>query len=52
MAKVFNANEAFELHKAAVLRDFIAKPRLGTYCLIVNARACAPRNTLANPAMP
>ncbi|KAI9271604.1 V-type proton ATPase subunit B [Phascolomyces articulosus] len=28
MAKVFNENEAFELHKAAVMRDFVAKPRL------------------------
>lgn len=31
MAKVFNENEAFELHKAAVMRDFVAKPRLGMW---------------------
>jgi V-type H+-transporting ATPase subunit B len=29
MAKPINAREAFELHKSAVTRDFIAKPRLG-----------------------
>jgi V-type H+-transporting ATPase subunit B len=29
MARPINAREAFELHKSAVTRDFIAKPRLG-----------------------
>jgi hypothetical protein len=29
MAKPLSAREAFELHKSAVTRDFIAKPRLG-----------------------
>ena len=29
MATTFNENEAFEMHKAAVMRDFVAKPRLG-----------------------
>ncbi|KAG1444846.1 hypothetical protein G6F56_010133 [Rhizopus delemar] len=28
MAKPLSAREAFELHKAAVTRDFVAKPRL------------------------
>lgn len=32
MAKTLSAREAFELHKAAVTRDFIAKPRLGKAC--------------------
>ena len=30
MAHTLSAKEAFELHKSAVTRDFIAKPRLGT----------------------
>jgi V-type H+-transporting ATPase subunit B len=29
MAHTLSAREAFELHKSAVTRDFIAKPRLG-----------------------
>lgn len=29
MAHTLSAKEAFELHKSAVTRDFIAKPRLG-----------------------
>lgn len=29
MAHTLSASEAFELHKSAVTRDFIAKPRLG-----------------------
>lgn len=31
MAKTLSAREAFELHKSAVTRDFIAKPRLGIH---------------------
>jgi hypothetical protein len=29
MVKPISAREAFELHKSAVTRDFVAKPRLG-----------------------
>jgi V-type H+-transporting ATPase subunit B len=29
MVKTLSAREAFELHKSAVTRDFVAKPRLG-----------------------
>lgn len=31
MAHTLSASEAFELHKSAVTRDFIAKPRLGSH---------------------
>lgn len=31
MAHTLSASEAFELHKAAVTRDFVAKPRLGKF---------------------
>lgn len=31
MAHTLSAREAFELHKSAVTRDFIAKPRLGKF---------------------
>ncbi len=35
MAKTLSAREAFELHKSAVTRDFIAKPRLGILSVLI-----------------
>lgn len=36
MAHTLSAREAFELHKSAVTRDFIAKPRLGKFHIYFN----------------
>lgn len=46
MAHTLSASEAFELHKAAVTRDFVAKPRLGTYTFL------APHKIDADASLP